>query len=41
METPEVRRYVWYTTKISVCLYTFKVEGNGAEVEQKYEEKNY
>ena len=22
METPEVRRYVWYTTKISVCLYT-------------------
>ena len=40
METPEVRRYVWYTTKISVCLYTFKAE-NGAEVKQKYEEKNY
>ena len=41
METPEVRRYVWYTTKISVCLHTFKVEENGEGVKQKYEEKNY
>ena len=41
METPEVRRYVWYTTKVSMCLYTFKEEENSAEVKQKYEEKNY
>ena len=34
METPEVRRYVWYTTKVSVCLYTFKAEENSAEVKK-------